>query len=107
MVKEITAANFEQEVTNASLPVVIDFFAEWCGPCQQMAPHFAELSQELEGKYVFGKVNIDDQRDLAVAHGISSIPTLIMFRNGERVAAESGFLSKEEIHALVTATFSN
>ena len=105
MVKEITAANFEQEVKNASLPVVIDFFAEWCGPCQQMAPHFEQLAEELSDSYVFCKVNIDNERDLAVDHGISSIPTLVMYKDGERVAAESGFLSKDEIKTKVAQAF--
>lgn len=64
MAKEITSANFEQEVKNSTKPVIIDFFAEWCGPCQQMAPHFEALSEELGDTYTFGKINIENEREL-------------------------------------------
>ena len=105
MVTEITSTNFDQEVKNASKPVVIDFFAEWCGPCQQMAPHFEELAKELSSQYSFCKVNIDNERELAIDHGISSIPTLVMYKDGERVATESGFHSKDELAAKLAAAF--
>ncbi len=97
MVKHITEASFTHDVINASKPIIIDFFAEWCGPCRQMAPHFEELSKELEHQYIFGKVNIDDDRSLAVNHGITSIPTLIFYKNGKQVGSICGFLSKQEI----------
>lgn len=105
MAKEITSANFEQEVKNSTKPVIIDFFAEWCGPCQQMAPHFEALSEELGDTYTFGKINIENERELAIDHQVSSIPTLIMYKGGERVAAFSGFLDKEEIKQKIAEAF--
>ena len=105
MVKTITAANFEAEIKNADLPAVVDFFAEWCGPCREMAPAFEELSNEMDGQCVFGKVNIDDERDLAIDHGITSIPTLVMYKGGERVATVSGAMSKDELKAKIAEAF--
>lgn len=102
MVKTITASSFDADVKNESLPVVIDFFAEWCGPCREMAPAFEELATEMSGQWVCGKINIDDERELAIDHGITSIPTLIVYRNGERVISLSGAMSKDEIKVKVT-----
>jgi len=97
MPKEITSASFESDVLQSSKPVVIDFYAEWCGPCQQMAPHFDELANELKESYSLVKINIDEQRDIAIAHAISSIPTLVFYKNGAKVAVEGGYLDKTEL----------
>ena len=97
----ITTANFEQEVTNSSLPVVVDFFAQWCGPCMQMAPLFDELAKELESNYKLVKVNIDDERDLAVKHGVSSIPTFVFIKDGKVVGKENGYMSKDILKAKI------
>ena len=105
MVTKITSANFASTVINSDKPVVLDFFAEWCGPCRQMAPIFEELSNELGGAYIFGKIDIEEDRALAVNHGITSIPTLIFYKGGKQVGAISGFLSKQEMKAKFTSVF--
>lgn len=101
MAKEITSTTFEAEVLQADKPVVIDFHAEWCGPCQKMAPHYEELATELADSYKLVKINIDEERDIAIAHAISSIPTLVFYKNGEKIASEPGYLDKSEIQAKI------
>jgi thioredoxin 1 len=105
MVSLITNENFNTLVINAEKPVVIDFFAEWCGPCRQMAPGFEDLSRELKDSYVLGKVDIDEDRELAINHGIASIPTLVFYNAGKQVGSISGFMSKQEIKAKLIAIF--
>jgi len=97
--KEITLtnANFEQEVKNASLPVLVDFWATWCGPCQMMGPVVAELAEELDGQIKVGKVNVDDEPELAQKFGIMSIPTFMVFKNGEIAATRIGGCSKDDL----------
>ena len=89
-VVEITDANFEQQVTNSAGPVLVDFWAEWCGPCRMLAPTIEELATEYEGKVTVGKLNTDENRDVAVKYGISAIPTIILFNKGE-VARKHNF----------------
>ena len=93
----ITSHNFDEEVTKSSLPVVIDVFASWCGPCQQIAPIFDELSKELADKYKFGKINIDEERDLAIKYSVSSIPTFIFIKGGQVVGKTTGFMTKDDL----------
>lgn len=95
MTVALTSQNFNQEITNSDKPIVIDVFAVWCGPCQYMAPAFEELSTEMGDKYKFVKLNIDEERDLAVKYNVSSIPTFIFIKNGEIVGREMGFMQKE------------
>ena len=83
---EFTDANFDQEVLRADQPVLVDFWAPWCGPCKTIAPIVAEISSEYAGKLKVGKVNTDDNQQIAVRYGIMSIPTLMIFKNGEPVA---------------------
>lgn len=97
MIINITRHNFETEVVNSKKPVVIDFFATWCGPCQHMEPSYEELAQELGSKYTFGKVNIDEARDIAIEFGIMSVPTFLFLKDGKLVGQEVGYMSKEQL----------
>jgi len=102
-VVEITDANFEEQVANSSTPVLVDFWAEWCGPCRMMAPTIEELASEYEGKVVVGKLNTDENRDVAVKFGISAIPTLILFNKGEVAQKLVGLSAKKDIKAAMDA----
>lgn len=82
---EITDANFEQEVLKSDIPVLIDFWAVWCGPCKMIAPHIEALANEYEGKAKIGKIDVDSYPDLATQYGIRSIPTILIFRDGKVV----------------------
>lgn len=93
----ITSENFEQEVINSSVPVLIDFWATWCGPCQMIAPTVEEIANEYEGRIKVGKINVDDERDLAVSFGISSIPTLVLMKDGKAADMMVGLRTKSEI----------
>lgn len=97
MAIEITDANFEQEVLNSSTPVLIDFWAVWCGPCRMIAPIVEELSGEYDGKVKIGKMNVDENRDTPMKYGIRSIPTLLVFNNGEVVDKLVGAVPKNAI----------
>ncbi|MCK4265259.1 thioredoxin [Candidatus Babeliales bacterium] len=91
----ITNENFSTEVEQSELPVVIDVFATWCGPCQQMIPIFEELSKELDSKYKFAKLNIDEAREIAIQYNVSSVPTFIFIKGGKVVGKETGYMSRE------------
>ncbi len=97
----ITKDNFEKEVLNSELPVIVDFWATWCDPCRMLAPELEAFAKENEGKIKVGKVNVDDEGELAQRFGIMSIPTLLVFNGGEMVKKNVGFISKAEIEALI------
>ncbi|MBO4423198.1 MAG: thioredoxin [Clostridia bacterium] len=97
----LTKENFAAEVLSSALPVLVDFWADWCGPCKMIAPVVAKIAEEYGGKIRVGKVNVDDQSDLAREYGIMYIPTLIVFRNGEEEKRSSGFKRKDEIIELM------
>ena len=90
MATAVTESTFEQEVTNIEIPVIVDFWAEWCGPCHAVAPVLDKIVEERAGEVKLVKVNIDEQQQLAQTYGVSSIPTMILFKNGEPSAAAIG-----------------
>lgn len=97
----ITSANFDDEVMNSDKPVLVDFWATWCSPCRMLAPSVARLSQEYEGKVKVGKVNVDEEPELCMQFGISSIPTIIVFEDGEMKHQSVGLCPYEELEAMV------
>lgn len=90
MEMKFTTANFEEEVLKSEIPVLVDFYADWCGPCQMMAPVIEQLAGEYEGRVKIGKLNVDENPDIAVQYKVMSIPTMIIFRNGEVFSKEVG-----------------
>ena len=93
--------NFESEVINSEIPVIVDFWATWCGPCRMIAPILEDIAKENQGKIKVAKINVDEEMELAVKFKIEAIPTLLIFKNGEIVNKSLGVLSKEEILNLV------
>ena len=98
----LTDANFDTEVLQSKLPVLVDFWAEWCGPCRMLAPAIDELALEFSGKAKVGKVNVDQNQIIAERYGIRSIPTLIIFKNGAIVEQIVGSQSKEALKGKLT-----
>ncbi len=102
MTIEITKENFEEVVLKSELPVLVDFWATWCGPCKMIGPLVEELSEEMAGKVVVGKLNVDKQPELAMQYQVMSIPTLLLFKNGEIAEKRIGFMPKEKLIEMVT-----
>jgi thioredoxin 1 len=97
---QINGANFETEVLQASLPVLVDFWAEWCMPCKMISPLLDQLGEEYAGRLKIAKVNVDEENDLASRHGIVSIPTLVLYKDGSIIRQQVGSLPKHEIENL-------
>lgn len=97
----ITVDNFEEEVLKATKPVVVDFWATWCGPCRMQGPIIEKFAEEFEDKYIVGKVDVDEQEELAAKYSIMSIPTIKIFKNGEVAATAIGVQSRESLLDLI------
>ena len=96
-IKHVSDASFEQDVLKADTPVLVDYWAEWCGPCKMIAPILDEISRDYEGKLQVAKVNVDENNGTASKYGIRGIPTLMLFKNGAQVATKVGALSKSQL----------
>ena len=98
---KITAANFENEVLRSDKPVLLDFYADWCGPCRMLSPVLHELAEENSGTLKVGKINVDEQTELAARFQVSSIPMLVVFKDGKVAAKSVGYRPKAEIAAMM------
>ena len=94
---ELYKETFEQEVLQSDIPVLVDFWATWCVPCKMIAPIVKEIADEYDGKILVGKVNVDEEPDLTMQYNVSSIPTLMVFKNGQLVNKAIGYREKDEI----------
>lgn len=101
---KFTTANFEAEVLNSEIPVLVDFYADWCGPCKMMAPVVERLAEEYEGKLKVGKCNTDDNMPLTQKYRVASIPTFIIFKDGEPAAVFMGAMSEDDLCDKIDAT---
>lgn len=93
--------NFEQKVIKNETPVLVDFWAPWCGPCRMLAPHVEKMAEEFEGRLVVGKVNADECPELCIGYRIVSIPALYLFKNGEVAAKSIGYLEEDELRSFI------
>ena len=103
MAKDVTAASFQADVLDSARPVLVDFWAEWCGPCRMMAPAYEKVSQDMQGKARFVKVNTEDEQGLAASYNIRSIPTLAVFAGGREIARQPGAMSAPDVARWVSA----
>ena len=93
----LTSANFEQEVLQSEIPVLVDFYAEWCGPCKMLSPVIDEIAKEYEGKAKICKVNVDDEMGLEQKYRVMSVPTVLVFKNGQVSGTSVGYVGKEKL----------
>ncbi len=101
MTVKVTDQNFDSEVLGEKLPVLVDFWAEWCGPCKMAEPVLEELSNTYSGKIVISKLNVDENRDSSIKYGVQSIPTVILFKEGKEVQRQIGYAGKNGYEKLI------
>jgi thioredoxin 1 len=100
---KVTDATFKTEIDNAKVPVIVDFWAEWCGPCKMIGPSLEEIAEELKGQVTIAKLNVDENPGVAGAFGIRSIPTLLLFKNGKMASSKIGAAPKGELKRWISA----
>jgi thioredoxin 1 len=103
LIKHVSDASFEADVLKASGPVLVDYWAEWCGPCKMIAPVLDDIAGTYEGKLTVAKLNIDENQETPAKHGVRGIPTLMLFKDGEVAATKVGALSKSQLQAFLDA----
>jgi thioredoxin 1 len=106
MIVSITADNHDKEIKQSSKPVVLDIYASWCGPCQQMEPYFEELEKEMRDDYKFAKLNVDESREISIKeYGVTSIPTIVFIKDGHTIGKEVGYMDKETLQDKIKSAF--
>lgn len=104
MVEHITKDNLQSLLSATKKGVILKISADWCGPCQQMKPIFEEVAKEMGSDYIFGHVNVDDEREIAIEYGVSSVPTFVFIKDGEVKAMETGYMDKADLIQAISST---
>lgn len=100
-IKHVTDASFDSDVLKSDLPVLVDYWAAWCGPCKAIAPLLEEAAEQFKGRVIIAKVNVDENPDLAAQYGIRGIPTLMLFKNGEATQTKVGALNRAQLNTFL------